>query len=76
MSSVIEDSVSAVQQLVSEIKTHFELVPFHNYNAVAKLKSQYYNGYFVAFHVNTLLSAGWLVWIHAMNGGCPSDKAI
>ena len=71
------DTPAAVKSLLQGKANQFELVSFEKYNTHAKLSSQYYKGYFVVCHANTVFSAGWLLLCrYAQNGVCTVEKGL
>ena len=71
-----DSACAAVQRILNNRDSRFEVVPFENYNKTTKLRSQHYNGYFVLCHSNTLRSAGWLICRYVKNGGCCLERAL
>ena len=71
-----EDSVVAVQRMLVTNESRFEIVSFQKYNAVAKLRSLHYDGYFVICHIKSLRSTGWLLCLYALNAGCTLEKEL
>ncbi len=71
-----DDALAAVKRILDGNESRFKMVPFDEYNRIAKLWSQYYNSYYVICHSITLRWAGWLLCRYAKHGGCPLGKAL
>ena len=71
-----EDVVVVVQRILAGNESRFEMFSFQKHNAVVKLRSQLYCGYFVICNIDTLRSAGWLLCRYALNSGCTLEKSL
>ncbi len=71
-----DEAYTAVQRILNEDESRFEVVAFENFNAIGKLRSQYYNGFYLIFLENYLRSAGQLSFMYVKNGGCLLEKSI
>ncbi len=71
-----DEGCPAVQRILKGDESRFEMVPFEKFNAIARLRSQHYNGSYVICHENSLRSAGWLLCVYVKNGGCLLQKAL
>ena len=71
-----DDAIAAVSRILNKTSSNFEMVPFHNYNSAAKLRSPHYHGFSVVCHTNTRRSAGWVLCRHAENRKCEGETAL